>query len=133
MLNIFSSNETLSRYNISFDFQKLHTFEKRREESTRIRSKYPDRIPIICEVYSKDRKEIDLDKNKYLVPADLSVGQFIYVIRKRVKLKPEKAVYIHTENSVLPATSQIVGNLYKDNKNEDGFLYLIISTESTFG
>ena len=27
----------------------------------------------------------ELDKKKYLVPSDLTVGQFVYVIRKRVK------------------------------------------------
>ena len=27
----------------------------------------------------------DIDKQKYLVPADLTVGQFVYVIRKRIK------------------------------------------------
>ena len=31
----------------------------------------------------------DLDKCKYLVPRDLSVGKFLYVVRKRIKLAPE--------------------------------------------
>jgi hypothetical protein len=32
----------------------------------------------------------EIDKKKYLVPMDLTVGQFVYVIRKRIKLSPEK-------------------------------------------
>ncbi|KAE8956555.1 hypothetical protein PR001_g31694, partial [Phytophthora rubi] len=45
----------------------------------------------------------DIDKKKFLVPADLTVGQFVYVIRKRIKLSPEKAIFIFV-NNVLPPT-----------------------------
>ena len=37
------------------------------------------------------------------MPADLTVGQFVYVIRKRIKLSPEKAIFIFVDN-VLPPT-----------------------------
>ena len=40
---------------------------------------------------------------RYLVPADLTVGQFVYVIRKRIKLEPEKAIFIFV-NDVVPST-----------------------------
>jgi GABA(A) receptor-associated protein len=57
---------------------------------------------VICE--KADRSDIpDIDKKKYLVPADLTVGQFVYVIRKRIKLSPEKAIFIFI-NNVLPPT-----------------------------
>jgi GABA(A) receptor-associated protein len=60
------------------------------------------RVQVICE--KADRSDIpDIDKKKYLVPADLTVGQFVYVIRKRIKLSPEKAIFIFI-NNVLPPT-----------------------------
>ncbi len=135
MFRIFSNetNEPLSNDNMTFDFQKQHNYDKRRSESLRIKAKYPDRIPIICEVYKRDRKELNLDKNKYLVPNDLSIGQFLYVIRKRIHLKPEKAIYVFTEKGTLPPTAQLISTIYKDYKSNDGFLYLMISAESTFG
>lgn len=40
---------------------------------------------------------------RYLVPADLTVGQFVYVVRKRIKLSPEKAIFIFVKN-ILPPT-----------------------------
>ena len=43
---------------------------------------------------------------RYLVPADLTVGQFVYVIRKRIKLSPEKAIFIFV-NNVLPPTGAL--------------------------
>lgn len=70
-------------------FKAEHTFEQRRTESERVRAKYPDRIPVICEKIEKSKVE-DIDKKKYLVPSDLTCGQFVYVIRKRLKLPAEK-------------------------------------------
>lgn len=43
---------------------------------------------------------------RYLVPGDLTVGQFVYVIRKRIKLTPEKAIFIFV-NNVLPPTGTL--------------------------
>ena len=43
---------------------------------------------------------------RYLVPADLTVGQFVYVIRKRIKLSAEKAIFIFVDN-VLPPTGEL--------------------------
>ena len=40
---------------------------------------------------------------RYLVPSDLTVGQFVYVIRKRIKVSPEKAIFMFVQN-VLPPT-----------------------------
>lgn len=39
---------------------------------------------------------------RYLVPADLTVGQFVYVIRKRIKLSAEKAIFIFVDNALPP-------------------------------
>ncbi|CAH0477326.1 hypothetical protein KXD40_001990 [Peronospora effusa] len=112
-------------------FKKEHSFEKRQAEAQRIRSKYPDRIPVICE--KADRSDIpDIDKKKYLVPADLTVGQFVYVIRKRIKLSPEKAIFIFI-NNVLPPTAALMSNIYEEQKDVDGFLYITYSGENTFG
>eukprot|EP00163_Fabomonas_tropica_P010225 TRINITY_DN2030_c0_g2_i1.p2 TRINITY_DN2030_c0_g2~~TRINITY_DN2030_c0_g2_i1.p2 ORF type:complete len:125 (+),score=44.04 TRINITY_DN2030_c0_g2_i1:292-666(+) len=112
-------------------FKTEHDFEKRQAESQRIRSKYPDRIPVICE--KAEKSDIpDIDKKKYLVPADLTVGQFVYVIRKRIKLSPEKAIFIFVKN-VLPATASLMSTVYEEHKDEDGFLYITYSGENTFG
>ena len=112
-------------------FKQEHQFQKRVSEACRIRDKYPDRIPVICE---KDpRSDIhDIDKKKYLVPQDLTVGQFVYVIRKRIKLSPEKAIYIFIKNK-LPPTAALMSSIYEDQKDDDGFLYITYSGENTFG
>ena len=60
-------------------FKKNFSLQKRIKESSRVRDKYPDRIPVICEKNETCNIE-NIDKNKYLVPSNLSIGQFIYII-----------------------------------------------------
>ncbi|GER44927.1 autophagy-related protein [Striga asiatica] len=85
-------------------FKLEHPLERRQAESSRIREKYPDRVPVIVEKAGKS-EIADIDKKKYLVPADLTVGQFVYVVRKRIKLSAEKAIFVFV-NDMLPSTGE---------------------------
>ena len=100
-------------------------------EASRIRAKYPDRC---CVVVTKapNSDAPDIDRHKYLVPGDISVGQFTYVIRKRIKVNPEKAIFLFV-GGVLPATGDLMAAVYAERKSSDGFLYVTYSSENTFG
>ncbi|GMH43035.1 hypothetical protein BSKO_10957 [Bryopsis sp. KO-2023] len=103
--------------------------KERKVESDRILTKYPDRIPVFVEKY--ERSDVpDDEKKKYLVPSDLLVGQFMYVIRKRIKLSSEKAIFIFVKN-FLPASAASMLDVYQEHKDPDGFLYITYSGEST--
>jgi GABA(A) receptor-associated protein len=43
------------------------------------------------------------------------VGQFVYVIRKRIKLAPEKAIFIFVDE-VLPPTAALMSAIYEEHK-----------------
>jgi len=47
------------------------------------------------------------------------------VIRKRIKLAPEKAIFIFVDE-VLPPTAALMNQIYEEHKDEDGFLYVPI-------
>ena len=82
-----------------------------------------------------DKKNVSvptLDKTKYLVPMDLTVGQFMFVLRKRMKLSPEQAIFLFI-NGTIPSSNSLVHELYQQHKDVDGFLYLGYSGENTFG
>ena len=113
-------------------FEGKYTFEQRLKESTRIVERYPDKVPIICEKYKRDKSLYTIDKNKFLAGGDLTMGQFIYVIRKRIKMKPEEGLYLFIDNTLLPNT-ELLSNIYKKYKHTDGFLYILFSLENTFG
>ena len=112
-------------------FKDDYNFEKRCQESKKIRDKYPDRIPIIVE-RDNNNDVPDIDKKKFLVPDNLTMGQFQYVIRKRIKVNPEKAIFLFTNGKLMPSSS-LLSTIYGDNKDEDGFLYVTYSGENTFG
>ena len=113
-------------------FKKRFPFKTRLAEAQRIMQKYPDRIPIIVERSSSDTTIELINKNKYLVPSSLTVGQFVYVIRKRLVLPPEKAIFLFI-NNVLPPTASLLGSIYDELKDKDNFLYITYSGENTFG
>merc|ERR1712139_326818 len=99
-----------------FAYKQDHPFDKRSAEAARIREKYPDRIPVICE---KDpRSDIPpVDKRKYLIPMDLTVGQFVYVIRKRISIPSDKAIFIFVNNT-LPPTAALMSAVYEQHRDE---------------
>ncbi len=138
---LFENAETTPRNDPQLDntmsstssFKKKHPFEKRKEEADRILAKYPQRIPVICEKDARSKDIPNIDRQKYLVPDDLSVANFIYVIRKRIKISPDKNIYLFVNNKVLPASAQFISTLYEKYKDEDGFLYITYAGESTFG
>lgn len=108
-------------------YKERHDFNTRCDESQKMIDKYPQAVPTIIESIS-----LDLEKNKYLVPDDLSVGQFVYFMRKQVNLTSEKGIFMYV-NEKLPTTTQTMGQLYAQEKDVDGFLYLSVEQENTFG
>lgn len=43
---------------------------------------------------------VDIDKRKYLVPSDITVAQFMWIIRKRIQLPSEKAIFLFVDKTV---------------------------------
>jgi len=114
-------------------FKQDFSFKQRREEAYRVMNKYPDRVPIICEKSRTASNNCpDIDKKKYLVPRDLTMAQFLYVIRKRLRLEPEKAMFLFVGNSIAPSTSSI-NEIYSFHRDFDGFLYITYALENVFG
>jgi GABA(A) receptor-associated protein len=113
------------------DFKSRFNEEYRISECKRILSKYPDRIPIIV---CRDKKctLADIDKQKYLVPKDMNMGQFIYIIRKRIKLESSEALFVLVNNNLIPG-NKVLDDVYENLKDKDGFLYVSYTSENTFG
>ena len=114
-----------------FQFKKNNSLGKRKSNSDKLKSKYPDRVPIVVE---KDNKSslANIDRNKFLVPHELTLGQFLIIIRQRCKLDPSQSIYLFCGNTI-PPTSHTIGSIYKESKDEDGFLYITYCAENTFG
>lgn len=115
-------------------FKERYDFIERSKEANRVLDKYPDRIPIICEKNLNRSNESmpEIDKNKYLVPSDLTCGQFIYTIRKRLQMPAEKAIFLLVRGVIPPIGTQML-ELYEKYKDDDNFLYINYTSENVFG
>lgn len=113
-------------------FERDFTLQQRLNESNKVMSKYPDKIPVIIEKVSSSKSSTELGKNKFLVSRDTTCGKFIYTLRKKLSMKPEEGLYIYI-NGEIPPSNQLMGDIYEKFKQTDGFLYMFFSLESTFG
>lgn len=114
-------------------FKSLYRYEERLLEATRVLRKYPDRVPIIVEKNVSAPKDCpNINKIKYLVDRDLIFGQFLYIIRKRLNLPPEKCIFLFIGNTIPPSTF-CIGDIYDLYSSSDKFLYITYTFENVFG
>lgn len=117
-------------------------FEKRASEAHRIRAKYPARVPVIVE--KAPRADLpEIDKKKFLVPTNMLVGEFKYIIHKHInqsssqtlgtsQMSHEKTIYLFVSNTALKAGA-LMQEIYELHMAEDGFLYIEYAAENTLG
>jgi GABA(A) receptor-associated protein len=117
-------------------YKNTFPLEERKQKSFKMTSLYPDRIPVIVEMSQSSANYTSYinasHKVKYLVPSDITMGQFIKILRDKIKLESSTALFFFINNKIFPITSSI-GNIYKEHADEDGFLYIEFCEESTFG
>eukprot|EP00756_Hemistasia_phaeocysticola_P005822 Hpha_TRINITY_DN13517_c0_g1::TRINITY_DN13517_c0_g1_i1::g.111538::m.111538/K08341/GABARAP, ATG8, LC3; GABA(A) receptor-associated protein len=117
----------------TFAYKKEVSLQARKADAARVGLKYPDHVPVVCErLEDSENRMPGLDKKKFLVPADMNVAQFLYVVRKRIRVRPEEAMFLFV-NRTLPTTTTHVSTLHAMHADEDGFLYLNYSSENTYG
>ena len=119
--------------NISYitEFKKK-SLEQRTAMYQDIKKRYPNRYGII--VSKRDGSQApDITKHKYLVPDDLSISQLIYVFRKRIQVKETQGIFFFIDNVLLSSSNNLIGGIYNQYKDKDGFLYVIYDVENTFG
>lgn len=115
-------------------YQDIVSYEKRCEDSSRLCIKYPGYTPVIVNCFNP---EIQIKKNKFLVPKEVSGTRLIVSIRSQLVLNSNTAVFMFVDN-VLFEHSKTVGEIYeyymcnkKDKK--DKYMYVDITLENTFG
>jgi GABA(A) receptor-associated protein len=131
-LNVISPSTNVAAAAAVEPSNATNDYLEKLKKSQIILEKYPDRVPIIIQPSPSDRDSYPIDKSKYITPKDLTLIQLQQIIRKRIKFPAEKALFMFINNRIYPITS-IIGPLYEEHKNKDGFLYVTYCQESTFG
>lgn len=103
-------------------------------ESQRLIQKYPGRVPVIFE--RVDEKTPKLDKHKFLTPYDVVMSSLIAVVRSRLKLNKNEALFFFIKcgaKMMVPNGDLLVLSIYEIYKGVDGFLRIYYGSENTYG
>ncbi|XP_054663847.1 microtubule-associated proteins 1A/1B light chain 3C-like isoform X1 [Grus americana] len=88
---------------------------------------------VVVERYQKEKTLPPLNRTKFLVSQDLPLSQFAVTLRTRLCLASSQTFYLLVNNKGLPNMAVTMQELYRDNKDEDGFLYLTYASQEMFG
>ena len=104
-------------------------FQTRRDLSEHLKTKYIDRIPIIFEP-----QNLEATKIKFIIHKDVQFSNLINAFRENNKdsVKMFEGLFFFIDG-VLPANSCTISSLYDNVTDGDGFLYISVRKESTFG
>ena len=110
------------------DFKNKYTLDNRKSISSKIRDKHPDHIPMIL-----IGKDIVINHERMSSPKVFTMDKFIQMIRKNNHLNPAQAIYFFFNNIPTSHPQLTMAELDSRYKDEDGFLYCVITKENVFG
>ena len=130
-----NSNESAAKPKLDLSKPKLTPTEKHilKTESSMIKAKYPQHIPVI--VRCDPKSDLTLSTHKFLVNNEVTIGQLMYIVRKKLTsdLHSTHALFMFINNR-LPPTSALISSIYAAEKDSDtDMLHIVLCKENTFG
>ena len=124
----------VEEYQITYkSFKQRRSITARKAEVYNIKNKFPDKVPVIVERYSKEKTLPRLSKSKFLVPSELALRQFQLILRARMCLGKSSTMYLLVDGKSILANSMTMMEVYVDHNDDDGFLYLTYASQEVFG
>uniref|UniRef100_A0A5S6R2A6 Protein lgg n=1 Tax=Trichuris muris TaxID=70415 RepID=A0A5S6R2A6_TRIMR len=118
-------------YNPSFRERRPYGVRVREVED--IRRKYPDKVPVVIERFDGERYLPLLDRCKFLVPDHVTMTELMQIVRRRLQLHPDQALFLLVNEKSLVSHSVTMAELYEMEKDSDGFLYIVYTSQPGFG
>ena len=115
---------------IDFSKSEFDLNEKRiiKKEVELIKEKYPRHIPILIR-----SDKIKFTQHKYLVNEEVTVSQFMTIIKKKILLKAYESIYLFINNTIPQGSTQL-NSLYRLHKDQEiDMLIITVCKENTFG
>mmetsp|Transcript_113617 Transcript_113617/g.242561 ORF Transcript_113617/g.242561 Transcript_113617/m.242561 type:complete len:324 (+) Transcript_113617:102-1073(+) len=117
--------------------KKSASLEQCSAEARRLLSRYPDRIPVVCEKAARADLP-DIGNKKFAVPHNMLCSEFKYIVHKQINqaasanVAADQTIYLFV-NGISPRTTASMLELHEQYKAADGFLYVAYTAENTLG
>jgi len=122
-------------------FRAKYSVSQRRAYAEAKRNTYPDKVPVFLEALGArfaDKAAPRLNKCKFCVSADDTFAQFVWFIRKHIRLPDSDALHWFVgapdQRAQMPANHMLMSQVYAEGQDpDDQFLYVRYGRETTFG
>ncbi|XP_070357538.1 LOW QUALITY PROTEIN: microtubule-associated proteins 1A/1B light chain 3C [Equus asinus] len=115
-------------------FEQRKSSATRQEEVAGIRAKFPNKIPVRFHSLTTEQFLPVLDKTQFLGgPQGLTVTQCLGIIRSPMVLRATEAFHLLVNHRSVASVSVTVAEIYRDCKDEDGFVYMTCASQEVFG
>ncbi|XP_077143669.1 microtubule-associated protein 1 light chain 3 alpha-like isoform X1 [Ranitomeya variabilis] len=121
--------KTLVQFNRTCDWHS----DSRIHEVNRVKIRYPCKIPVIVERSHREKVLPPLQKVKFLVPPEITMGQFVSMIRCRLSLPPSHSLCVMINERQMACLSMTMLEAYTGQRDQDGFLYVSYRSHEVFG
>ena len=118
----------------TFNVYKQKPIAERKIIYNKLKSQFPTKIFVIISLNNIPINTTNKITNKFIVDYETTVDKLIFNIRKELIINENQAIFTYVNNNINVRMNSKIGNLYDIYKDkDDGFLYIMLCSENTFG
>ena len=111
-------------------FRQRTTLEERKRQCAEVTTRRPTYTPIVVE--PGDGAPM-IDKDKFLAREELTVSQFTFVLRRRLRMETSQALFLLVDRKLVSGDTTLRSVHRRSTPSDDGFLYITYTFENAFG